>query len=532
MRHGVARRGRQRTRRPAGGCPGRGARIDDGTLCVVRLLLSAYRAAFLKNYATVVRELADRGHAVEILVEEPWRHIRGQDDVVRSLQGYRSLVTITDAPLRSRERWRGLAVELRSARDHLEFLDPSYAGRYRLRSVKRAPRLIRWAAKLGLARSRAARRALTHVLERLEAAIPPSPELVGLLRDRAPDALLLTPFVFLRNPQPDLLRAAQAVGIRSGVAVYSWDNLSSKSIVRPAPDRLFVWNETQKAEAVVRHGLAPATIEVTGAQCHDELFDAVPRAYGDFCERVGLDPTRPFILYACCAPWTFASEVEFVGRWLDHVRAADGPLAEAGVLIRPHPKRPETWATDDVSRWPNVAVWPREAELPTGGDAWADYLDSLAHCSTLVGINTSLMIEGAARGKPILTVLEDEFAEVQGDTLHFRYLLDEERGPLTVAHSLDEHVAQLEAVMVDPAAAAARARAFAFSFFRPWGSTERATVHFADAVERLAALPPPKRRRATADAPLRAALAAGMGVYDGLRWTWRALRRRPLTTTD
>ena len=49
-----------------------------------------------------------------------------------------------------------------------------------------------------------------------------------------------------RLPQIDHLRAARALGKRTGVCVFSWDHLSSKALLRQVPDRVLLWNETQK----------------------------------------------------------------------------------------------------------------------------------------------------------------------------------------------------------------------------------------------------------------------------------------------
>src|SRR5207248_1363797 len=80
-----------------------------------------------------------------------------------------------------------------------------------------------------------------------------------------PDVVLFTPYLGLDSVQPDFLRAAQALGLRTAICVKSWDNLSSKSVIRPIPDRLFVWNEIQREEARTLHGVPPERVAVTGA---------------------------------------------------------------------------------------------------------------------------------------------------------------------------------------------------------------------------------------------------------------------------
>ena len=323
--------------------------------------------------------------------------------------------------------------------------------------------------------------------------------------------VLLTPYVGLRQIQPDFLRAAQALGLRTAICVKSWDNLSSKSLLRPTPDRLFVWNDIQRDEAETLHGIPRDRVVVTGAQCFDEWFEWKPRPREVLCGRAGLDPARPFVLYACCAPWTGQSEVAFVRRW---VRALPGGVQ---VLVRPHPKRPEEWLDADLSDVPGLAVYPREGHAPTDDGTKADYFDSLYHSAALVGLNTSAMIEAAIVGRPVLTVLDPEFERVQLGTIHFPYLLEAGGGAVQVAQTLEEHAAQLAAALADDSDARRRAQAFVASFVRPRGLARPATPIFVDEVERLAATPAPRPRRTSpavrALRPLLAPLASRSARY-------------------
>ena len=69
--------------------------------------------------------------------------------------------------------------------------------------------------------------------------------------------VLVTPLVDIGSDQVEYIKASQALGIRSGLCVHSWDNLTNKGLIRIIPDRVFVWNETQRREAVTMHGVAP-----------------------------------------------------------------------------------------------------------------------------------------------------------------------------------------------------------------------------------------------------------------------------------
>ena len=92
-----------------------------------------------------------------------------------------------------------------------------------------------------------------------------------------------------------------------------------------------------------------------------------------------------------------------------------------------------------------MRVWPRFGESPHDDTSRRDFFDSIYHASAVVGINTTAQIESAIVGRPVHTILAEEFSETQQGTLHFRYLEADEFGLLHVGRTWDEHAAQLEA---------------------------------------------------------------------------------------
>ena len=101
--------------------------------------------------------------------------------------------------------------------------------------------------------------------------------------------MLVTPLIALGSSQIDYVRAARLLGIPTALCVWSWDHLSSKALIRELPDRVFVWNDTQKREAIQLHGVPASQILVTGAQCFDKWFGRQPsRDRGTFVRQIGL----------------------------------------------------------------------------------------------------------------------------------------------------------------------------------------------------------------------------------------------------
>src|SRR4030095_1862378 len=165
--------------------------------------------------------------------------------------------------------------------------------------------------------SRAGNRLLTKALLVVERAIPIDRAVFSLVEHERPDVLLVTPLVDIGSDQVDYVKAARRLGIRCALPVLSWDNLTNKGLIRVQPDKVYVWNDAQKAEAVRMHGARPDDVVVTGAMVYDQRFARRPSSTRDgFCARVGLDPGRPILLYLCSSPFIAPDEVVFIEQWI------------------------------------------------------------------------------------------------------------------------------------------------------------------------------------------------------------------------
>ena len=158
------------------------------------------------------------------------------------------------------------------------------------------------------------------------------------------------------------------------------------------------------------------------------------RSRDEFCAEVGLDPSRPIVLYLCSSEFVAPNEVEFVPRWLERLCSRGGLLGEAGYLIRPYPDTAQRWVAAGLDA-SQVRVWPRFGESPHDDASRRDFFDSIYHASAVVGINTTAQIESAIVGRPVHTILAEEFSETQHGTLPLRYLEADEFGLLHVGRT-------------------------------------------------------------------------------------------------
>jgi hypothetical protein len=469
----------------------------------VRIFFSMWHLGSFRMYEPVIRDLAGRGHEIHVALGRA--EGLGWGKALDNLVADCPTVSWSWLSPPTAAFWAEIAKTIRLWADYLRYFHTDYdqTPKLKARAEERLPpRLVRISNRPAFRRE-GPRRRLLGALRALERALPPVPEIDAELEARRPDLLVVTPLVYLGSSQFEVLRAALTRGIRTVYAVGSWDHLSSKALIRDMPQRVFVWNETQKNEALRLHGVPPERVVVTGAQCYDQWFDRRPvRPRAEFCRRVGLTDDRPYLLYVCSALfWGSPIEAEFVRRWVQSLRESAHPeLRDVGVLIRPHPARMDEWNAIDLSPFPHVTLY---GSNPVDGASKDDYFESLYYSSAVVGLNTSAFLEGAVVGRPVHTVLLPEFQENQEGVLHFHYLLTVGGGVLQTGRTFEEHHDRLVESLRHPSAAPGAQ--FVREFVRPAGLDVPATPVFSDAIEALL--------RAPAPAPVRTP-----AVYTALRW--------------
>jgi hypothetical protein len=472
---------------------------------------------YLRNYESVLRGLAGRGHRIH-LVFSPIEKAVDRTLVDQLTADFPDQITeVAIAPRKG--WWWPVSDSHRMIRDYLRYLEPEYAKAQSLvtRGGKRLPPLVQAIfRRVSVLRSKPGRALLHGLCRALERATPADPGCLEALRAWKPDLVLFTPLIDFTYNQMDYLKAAKVLGIPSVLAVASWDNLTNKGLVQIPPDRVLVWNDIQRREALSMHGLKDQTIRLTGAQLFDHWFEMAPSIDREgFCSRAAgglFKSDKPILLYLCSSTFICRDEVSFAREWLTALRSSADPLVrEANVIIRPHPAHVKQWIGVDLSEaFGAVVVWPRAGGVPVDDERKRDYFDSLHHAAAVVGINTSGFLEAGILGRRTLTLQTEHFRATQDGTLHFHYLT--EGGLLTSAGTFEEHLDQLSETLADPEGTTRQVAAFIESFLRPNGLDKPATPIFIDAVEEAQTLSP-KPERLPVWAPLYRALVSPLAFY-------------------
>tara|TARA_B100001123_G_scaffold295929_1_gene330036 strand:- start:6097 stop:8724 length:2628 start_codon:yes stop_codon:yes gene_type:complete len=448
----------------------------------MKILFLTRHYGYLRNYESTISRFLALGHTVHIAADRE-EMLGGREMVERWAHEHTGL-TMGWTPDREADHWLWIATRLRLAQDFLRYQDPNYdsAPQLRLRAEERIPTTVLALLNLLGYRTKPIRLAMEFVLNLLERAAPLSKALCEYFSEQKPDVVLITPLVELGSPQLDHLRAARKLGLRTALCVGSWDHLSSKSRIRDCPDRIFVWNETQKRELLDWHGVPVDRVVVTGAQCFDQWFDREPSQSREaFCESLCFRSEQPIVTWVCSSLFRGSPpEADLVEEWIRQLRASGkGVLSEANILIRPHPQRQEEWRRVEIGDYDHVAI---RGGYPNDEGAKDAYFDALYHSGAVVGLNTSSLIEAGIVGRPVLSIVTPAYASNQQGTVHWSYLLDVGGGLVRAAQNLSAHCAQLQETL---SGRTIDNEPFIKMFVRPYGLKVAGTPLLVEAVEAL-----------------------------------------------
>ena len=118
----------------------------------MKILFAMLHFGYERNFESVIRELARRGHQVHVAVEKDDRDLAARE-VVHGIARECANVTVGVLPGREDDHWRRLAKSIRLGFDYLRYLQPEYAEMpgLRMRSQERVPvGLLRLLAQPGM----------------------------------------------------------------------------------------------------------------------------------------------------------------------------------------------------------------------------------------------------------------------------------------------------------------------------------------------------------------------------------------------
>lgn len=209
-----------------------------------------------------------------------------------------------------------------------------------------------------------------------------------------------------------LAHEAKERGIRVVGMVRSWDNLTSKGLIREVPDLLVVHNKIIRQEAISLHGVPASRIRVVGIPHYDRYVSGPAHRRGEFLGSLGLDPARRLVLYAPVGDRYVGGKA--VDRDIIAILASLLP-ATHHLLVRLPPT--DSVNLEGLGPLPNVTVMRpgrqlasdqamfRSNELSPADDEVLR--DTLAHCDIVISGPSTFAVDAAVFSKPTILVCFD-----------------------------------------------------------------------------------------------------------------------------
>lgn len=416
-------------------------------------------------YDRVVRLLHAQGHVVHIVCPSDFSDNGNKSGraLLHLLKEETDIILENALVTRGQNRyWVGL---LRNLRDYAVFVRPEHPTPYiapiwigKELSEKMLKRL-EWPLIRSFIRSKLARNFFAF----LESRVKPDDAIIKWLKDFQPEIIFASPYVFREDFEVEYTKAAQSLNIPVVASLLSWDNLTSKGTYHVKPDQLFVWNQNLVEEAIQIHDFEPGKVFVSGAPVYDPWFELSPSMdRASFCASIGLDPSKPYILYLCSSKSISDNETDLIRMLISQLEHIDEDSRPA-LLVRPHPFK----EMDDSLEKDWVKVFPKGGQRPDTDEARIVYYDSLYHSAAVIGVNTTGFLESAILDKPCLTIINSLTNRGQEMRAHFKHLMDAEY--IEVAKDFPELVKMVMCIISGTDMRRENRRKFVRDFIRPNG---------------------------------------------------------------
>jgi CDP-glycerol glycerophosphotransferase (TagB/SpsB family) len=236
--------------------------------------------------------------------------------------------------------------------------------------------------------------------------------LVDYFTKYQPD-VVFTPYIFGVH---DVVfgKVAQRRGIVHVGGILSWDNATTKTLMRIKPDKLIVQNDVIKAETVKYHSIDPKTICVTGVAHYDyyRAYQPIPR--NAFFQKMGIGPKKKLILISPAGS-KFIDTDWHIFEMLKNAYTNGELPHDVHFLIRPHPANladfgdfePNEHFTVDVPGVRFEGMRAKDNEL--GKDDIHHLIDTLTYTDVLINTVSTVAIDSAVFDVPVITIAFDGY---------------------------------------------------------------------------------------------------------------------------
>ena len=261
----------------------------------------------------------------------------------------------------------------------------------------------------------------------------------------------------------DVLFLRNAVGrhIPTVGMVRSWDNTTTKGILRIIPDRVLVHSPVTKRELVQLHSCSANRIEIVGLPQFDKWIEGPTMSREQFFSSIGADPHKRLILFAPAGSILSDTDWQLCQILNDALEKSKLPN-DVQFLVRNHPHHPA-----DFSRFsdnPNFIFETPGVKIKKGDDKQTelapdehDHLrNSVFYTDMVMYVVTSLGLDASIFDKPQIMVNFDGWEHRPYVQSVRRYNREDclanlvKLGGMCVVSNQDEWIAAINAYLENP----------------------------------------------------------------------------------
>ncbi len=268
------------------------------------------------------------------------------------------------------------------------------------------------------------------------------------------------------EPETHILREAKRRHIKTIGFINSWDKVTERCIMRLLPDRAIVFNNTIRDDLVRHNDMALRDIFVGGIPQYDRYVKEESSSREEFLRRIQCDPKKKLLVYATNISSYSGSDWQTID--LLHALNGRGIFGEkVNILVRFRPN--DLVDGVELKKRPYVRYdYPGMRFAAKRSNDWdMDEADethlrnTLKWMDVLVCYSSSLVVDAAIFGKPIININFDPRDTVHGTPVRFYNYTKEHyakalaSGGIRLVHSEDELVTWVRRYLKEPDADAA-----------------------------------------------------------------------------
>lgn len=212
------------------------------------------------------------------------------------------------------------------------------------------------------------------------------------------------------EPEIHLLREARKRGIKSVGFINSWDKVTARCILRLLPDKVVVFNNIVKKEMMDYNEMKEENIFVSGLPQYDIYVNLNPGKREDFYKNLNIKPSvKRVIVYAPDGKYSAKADGAMIDLLRSFIEKSLIP-EDVELLVRFQPNdivnmeeiRKRPWLVYDI---PGIRFsQERGIDWDMNARDHQQLLNTLFHSSLLICYTSSLSIDSAVFGKPVINI--------------------------------------------------------------------------------------------------------------------------------